>query len=133
MQILEYLAAGGASSFARWFDALDAQAAAKVTVALQRMRQGNFANVKGVGAGVLEYRIDFGARLSTLLRTRRGADHSFAWRRDQASPTAGHRNGACVMARLPPSKREIMMPLTREFKTTVKARAERDAAFREAL
>jgi DNA-binding phage protein len=26
-----------------------------------------------------------------------------------------------------------MMPLTREFKTTVKARAERDAAFREAL
>src|SRR4051794_32414776 len=60
MQILEYLAAGGASSFARWFDALDAQAAAKVTVALQRMRQGNFANVKGVGAGVLEYRIDFG-------------------------------------------------------------------------
>ncbi len=24
------------------------------------MEQGNFSNVKGVGAGVLEYRIDFG-------------------------------------------------------------------------
>ena len=26
----------------------------------QRMEQGNFSNVKGVGAGVYEYRIDFG-------------------------------------------------------------------------
>ena len=33
---------------------------AKVTVALQRIRQGNLSNAKGVGAGVLEYRIDFG-------------------------------------------------------------------------
>lgn len=35
-------------------------AAVKVTTAVHRMEQGNFSNVKGVGAGVYEYRIDFG-------------------------------------------------------------------------
>jgi putative addiction module killer protein len=31
-----------------------------VTIAFIRLRQGNFSRVKGVGSGVLEYRIDFG-------------------------------------------------------------------------
>lgn len=31
-----------------------------VTVALARIEQGNLSNVKGVGAGVNEFRIDFG-------------------------------------------------------------------------
>lgn len=35
-------------------------AAVKVTTAVHRMEQGNFSSVKGVGAGVCEYRIDFG-------------------------------------------------------------------------
>ena len=35
-------------------------AAAKVTVALARVEQGNLSNVKGVGEGVLECRIDWG-------------------------------------------------------------------------
>lgn len=60
MHILEYRDVAGSSPFAGWFDGLDAQAAAKVTVALARIEQGNLSNVKGVGAGVLEYRIDFG-------------------------------------------------------------------------
>jgi putative addiction module killer protein len=34
--------------------------AAKVTIALARMEQGNLSNAKGVGGGVFEYRIDFG-------------------------------------------------------------------------
>lgn len=34
--------------------------AAKVATALTRLAGGNFSNVKGVGAGVFEYRIDFG-------------------------------------------------------------------------
>ena len=42
------------------FDDLDATAAAKVTVSLARIEQGNLSNVKGVGEGVLECRIDFG-------------------------------------------------------------------------
>ena len=60
LEIVEYLDANETSQFARWFDELDPQAAAKVTVAFQRIRQGNLSNVKGVGAGILEYRIDFG-------------------------------------------------------------------------
>jgi putative addiction module killer protein len=58
--ILEYVDAGGDSPYRDWFEGLNAQAAAKVTVALTRMVLGNLSNVKGVGAGVLEFRIDFG-------------------------------------------------------------------------
>jgi len=39
---------------------LDVAASAKIARALARMEQGNLSNVKGVGEGVLEYRIDFG-------------------------------------------------------------------------
>jgi putative addiction module killer protein len=60
VDILEYLDAAGASPFGRWFNQIDAPAAAKIRVALQRMSQGNLSNAKGVGAGVSEYRIDFG-------------------------------------------------------------------------
>ena len=60
MEILQYLDTAGHSPFAAWFDGLDPQAAAKVTVAIARLEQGNRSNAKGVGGGVLEYRIDFG-------------------------------------------------------------------------
>lgn len=60
IDIREYLDTSGRSPYARWFDGLNAQAAAKVAIALTRVRQGNLSNVKPVGAGVLEYRIDFG-------------------------------------------------------------------------
>ncbi len=58
--VLEYLDSNGHSLFAKWFATLSAPAAAKVTAALIRIEQGNFSNSKGVGAGVYEYRIDFG-------------------------------------------------------------------------
>ena len=58
-KVTEYLS-DGSSPFAKWFDGLDAFAAAKVTVALYRIEQGNFSNVKSVGKGVSEYKIDFG-------------------------------------------------------------------------
>ena len=60
LRILEYLDASGQSPFARWFGRLNPTAAAKVTIALYRLEHGNFSNVKGVGAGVYEYKIDFG-------------------------------------------------------------------------
>lgn len=46
--------------FAKWYVRLDPAAAGKVTTALYRMEQGNLSNVKPVGQGVSEYRIDFG-------------------------------------------------------------------------
>jgi putative addiction module killer protein len=59
-QVLEYLDASGRSHYARWFDRLNSVAAAKVATAVYRLSEGNFSNVKGVGGGVFEIRIDFG-------------------------------------------------------------------------
>ena len=60
IDVREYIDATGGSPYAVWFDSLSAPAAAKVAIAVTRMAQGNFSNVKPVGSGVLEYRIDFG-------------------------------------------------------------------------
>jgi len=59
-KVAEYLEPNGSSPYAKWFARLDAVAAAKVATALYRMEQGNLSNVKAVGQGVAEYRIDFG-------------------------------------------------------------------------
>ena len=61
IDVLEYHNGRGDSPFALWFSKLDAQAAAKVGTALYRMELGNLSNVKGVGSGVFEFKIDFGA------------------------------------------------------------------------
>jgi putative addiction module killer protein len=60
LTVREFLERGGSSPFATWFASLDATAAAKITAAVRRLELGNFSNVKGVGAGVFEYKIDFG-------------------------------------------------------------------------
>jgi putative addiction module killer protein len=60
IDVLLYEQETGRSPFADWFADLDRQAAAKVTIAIERLRGGNFSNIKGVGAGVQEYRIDWG-------------------------------------------------------------------------
>ena len=60
IEIGEFVDARGSSPFARWVSQLDRHAAARVATALYRMEIGNLSNAKGVGGGVLEYRIDFG-------------------------------------------------------------------------
>lgn len=60
LELRYYLASDGTSPFESWFGDLDATAAAKVSVALVRLEQGNLSNAKAVGEGVLEYRIDWG-------------------------------------------------------------------------
>jgi putative addiction module killer protein len=60
IDVREYIDQAGRSPYADWFDRLNSQAAAKVATALTRLAAGNFSNVKGVGSGVFEYRIDFG-------------------------------------------------------------------------
>ena len=60
IEIKEYVATIGRSLFAGWFDRLNAPAAAKVTVAVNRLGYGNRSNTKGVGGGVFECRIEFG-------------------------------------------------------------------------
>ena len=60
IEIREYLDDLGRSPFGRWFDGLDANAAVRVRAALARIESGNLSNIKGVGVGVLERRVNVG-------------------------------------------------------------------------
>ena len=60
ISVREYQDTHGRSPFAQWFNGLNAQAAAKVTIAITRIGQGHTASLRGVGGGVVEYKIDFG-------------------------------------------------------------------------
>jgi putative addiction module killer protein len=60
IEVLEYLAEDDQSPFRQWFDGLDPQAAAIVTTAIGRLGDGNTSNVKPIGEGAAELRIDRG-------------------------------------------------------------------------
>jgi putative addiction module killer protein len=60
IEIVECLNAQGKSPYKQWFDALDPQAAAIVTVAVERLADGNTSRVKSIGEGAAEVRIDRG-------------------------------------------------------------------------
>ncbi len=60
IKVLEYRDNNGDSPFSKWFAALDVQAALKIRTAIARMETGNFSNVKSVGQGVSEYKLNFG-------------------------------------------------------------------------
>ncbi len=65
-EIKELLQADGGSPFAKWFDSLEAVAAAKVRVAVGRMEQGNLSKVEWF-RGIGEYKIDWGPGLRIYL------------------------------------------------------------------
>lgn len=59
VKIKEYIRVDGSIPFSKWFNRLDAQAAAKIIVALARLEQGNTSNIKWF-KGLGEYRINWG-------------------------------------------------------------------------
>ena len=59
IEIREY-SEGGKSLFRRWFDELDPRAAASVATAIGRLADGNTSNVKSIGEGAAELKIDRG-------------------------------------------------------------------------
>jgi len=59
MRVVEYIKEDGSSPYQKWFNGLDAQAAAKVAVAKARLELGNLSSVKWF-SGLGEYRIDWG-------------------------------------------------------------------------
>jgi putative addiction module killer protein len=77
IQIEEYVREDGVCPYAQWFEALDHQAATKVTVALVRLELGNTSNIKWFrglgelkinwGPGYRVYLIQDGERLVVLL------------------------------------------------------------------
>ena len=58
-QVAELLLHDGSSPFADWFESLDPIAAAKVTIAIARMEQGNLSAVEWF-RGIGECKIDWG-------------------------------------------------------------------------
>ncbi len=59
IKLHEYIRENGSNPYQAWFDGLDAQAAAKVTVAKTRLQLGNTTNVEWF-RGIGEYKIDWG-------------------------------------------------------------------------
>jgi putative addiction module killer protein len=59
MEVVEYIKEDGSNPYKRWFDGLNAQAAAKITVAKARLELGNTSSIKWFD-GIGEYRIDWG-------------------------------------------------------------------------
>ena len=59
MEVMEYIREDGSNPYKRWLDSLNAQAAAKVTVAKARLELGNTSSIKWFD-GIGEYRIDWG-------------------------------------------------------------------------
>lgn len=60
VEIRYYIDSGGDAPFAAWFAELEPMASARISRAIVRVEQGSFSNAKGVGEGVMEYKIDFG-------------------------------------------------------------------------
>jgi len=48
------------NAFELWFRSLEATSRARVSVYLDRLERGNLSNIKSVGGGVMELRMDFG-------------------------------------------------------------------------
>jgi putative addiction module killer protein len=61
VEIREYHDRADGNPFQDWLERLNSEAARKVAAALYRIEVGNFSNVKSVGSGVFEYKINFGA------------------------------------------------------------------------
>lgn len=60
MKVQEYIREDGSIPYQKWFDSLDAIAAAKVTVAKSRLELGNTSSIKWFD-GIGEYKINWGA------------------------------------------------------------------------
>lgn len=117
IDVREYVDSAGTSPFSKWLRDLDVQAAAKVATALERIADENLSNIQPVGAGVLEFRIDFGPgyrvylgrdgdRLVILLAGgTKKRQRTTLRRRRRAGPITGSA-----------SHEDTAMPLTRDFR-----------------
>jgi len=138
LEIRYYVAASGEGPLAEWFAELDPAVSAKIVRALARIEQGNLSNVKRVGEGVLEYRIDFGPGYriyfgrdgETIIILLTGGTK----KRQQAISmrrmlTGRNTSGASARE----AERRRAMARTKSFKELVQGRVKADKKFAEAL
>src|SRR5262245_26419044 len=130
-EIREYLSDNGSSPFGQWFEALGPQAAAIVTVALGRLGDGNTSNVKPIGDGAAELRIDRGPGYRVYFGgTASSWSSCWAAAQSEGSRATLRRHSRTGASTKPASGPDGIddMPLTRSFRETVQARASRDPA-----
>ncbi len=60
MIVRPYVDREGCNPFELWFLSLEPAARARVAVYLERLEHGNLSNIKSVGGGVMELRMNFG-------------------------------------------------------------------------
>jgi putative addiction module killer protein len=93
LALWSYVDERGRAPFEAWILDLDPQAQAKVTIALSRLQRGNMSNVKGVGEGVCELKLDLGAGVPGVFRMARRS-----WCSCAAAPRSG-KTGTLLMRR----------------------------------
>ena len=70
LEVRYYLSEDGRSPFEEWFSLVESVARAKLAIAIARLEHGNTSNVKSVGEGVHEYRLNFGPGYRVYFATR---------------------------------------------------------------
>jgi len=60
LELREYVDELGRSRYRQWLQLLDGVTRARISIALDRLASGNISNIKSVGSGVSELRINFG-------------------------------------------------------------------------
>lgn len=60
LEIRSFVGRNGRVPFQTWVDSIDTRAQAKITIALSRLAQGSRSQVKGLGRGVAELKLDWG-------------------------------------------------------------------------
>lgn len=81
-------------AYIRWFDKIrDPQARARILTRIRRLSLGNPGDVRPVGGGVSEMRIDYGPGLPRLLRKARRHNGGPARRWPQEHSGSGHQEG----------------------------------------
>jgi putative addiction module killer protein len=109
--------------------------AAKITIALARMELGNFSRVKAVGSGVFEFKIDFGPGYRIYFGRDGDRLVILIGGGTKKRQQTGYRGGEGMLDRVQTKEKtgDSIMPLTHDFKETIRARARLDADFRQAL
>ncbi|HUE21498.1 MAG TPA: hypothetical protein VMQ86_07450 [Bryobacteraceae bacterium] len=136
IEIRDYIDEGGNKRFANGLKGSTRRQPPKVTIALARMEQGNLSKVKSVGVRRLRVQDRFRPRLSNLLRQGWRQPRDFDWgaaRRYSNNRTPRRRMDAGPHTNEERNRRFNEMPLTHDFKETIRARAQRDPDFRQAL
>ena len=60
IEVRRHITIGGREPFSQWLDSLDPSARGKIQAVLERMGRGVLSDVKSLGGGLFECRVNFG-------------------------------------------------------------------------